>query len=163
MRRHLMTVSTLVTDRIVLHRTVFAFITELFGRQGMGSEERKEICCYFGCLAKECKPTYMPCLSTCRSHSEPSVNDRPQNSHGKRFSGAPLSGNIMGSGKRQHSPWIRKCQGKKGPLWSCSDPLCCTFSSLRSKRTYLSITCVCENATPPKQTDTASDISHPKS
>lgn len=57
-----------------------------------------------GCLAREHKPTYMPCLSTCRSHSEPSVKDRPQNSHGKRFSGALLSGNIMGSAKRQHSP-----------------------------------------------------------
>lgn len=99
MQGHPMTAPTLATDRIVFHRTVFAFITELSGRQGMGWGNAQRSAVTFSCLAKECKPTYMPCLSTCRSHSEPSVNDRPQNSHGKRFSGAPLSGNIMGSGK----------------------------------------------------------------
>ena len=161
MQRRLMTVATLVIDRTVLHRTVFAFITGLSARQGMWWENAQRSTVTFGCLAKECKPTYMPCLSTCRSHSEPSVKDRPQNSHGKRFSGTPLSGNIMGSGKRQHSQW--KCQGKKGPLWSYSDPLCGTVSSLRSNRTYLSNNYVCENATPPNQSDTASNKSHPKS
>lgn len=166
MQAHLMTVSMLVTVRIVPHRNVFAFITEVLGRQGVcvcgewWNAQRPTVTS--GWLAKECTPTYMPCLSTCRSHSEPSVNDRPQNSHGKRFSGAPLSGNIMGSGKRQHSSLIWKCQHKKGPLWPYSNPLCCTFSSLKGKRTYLSSNCVCENATPTKQSDTASDKFHSK-
>lgn len=56
--------------------------------------------------------TYMPCLSTCLSHSEPCENARPQNSHGKRFSvlrAAPRSENLIRSVKREQSvtcaPW----------------------------------------------------------
>lgn len=97
----------------------------------------------FDFLAKENKWTYMPCLSTCLSHSEPSVNDRPQNSHGKRFSGGPLSGNIMESGKGKHSLCIFKCQGKKWPLSCCSNSSHCSKLedvSLGGKKTYPSTT-----------------------
>lgn len=50
--------------------------------------------------------TYMPCLSTCRSHSEPCENARPQNSHGKRFSvlrAAPRSENLIRSVRREQT------------------------------------------------------------
>lgn len=59
-------------------------------------------------LGQRCRDgsTYMPCLSTCLSHSEPCENARPQNSHGKRFSvliGVPQSPNLISSAKRKQS------------------------------------------------------------
>lgn len=53
--------------------------------------------------------TYMPCLSTCLSHSEPCENARPQNSHGKRFSGliaAPWSENLIRSVRRKQKRYL---------------------------------------------------------
>ena len=53
--------------------------------------------------------TYMPCLSTCLSHSEPWENARPQNSHGKRFSvliAAPWSENLKRSVRRKQAYYL---------------------------------------------------------
>lgn len=53
--------------------------------------------------------TYMPCLSTCLSHSEPCENARPQNSHGKRFSvliAAPWSENLIRSVRRKQNCYL---------------------------------------------------------
>lgn len=80
---------------------------------------------HFGQKRSRDSATYMPCLSTCLSHSEPCENALPQNSHGKRFSGfiaAPWSENLirsvrrkqkcylcaMGIGRRDKSIFIRK-------------------------------------------------------
>lgn len=108
--------------RITCHIPVFAFIM-FFGVFFGGGKEwvgrSTKINCYIWLLCKGvCKPTYMPCLSTCRSHAEPSVNDRLQNSHGKHFSRAPLSTYIMDSGREQNYLHIDEHQGKKGPLYS---------------------------------------------
>lgn len=117
------------------------FINHSFlGEQGWGGGYIQRPIDTFGCLAREHKSTYMPCLSTCRSHSEPSVKDRPQNSHGKRFSGALLSGNIMGSEKRQHRPSTQKCQGRRGLLWPYPGTLCCASHSREAKRLSCRIT-----------------------
>lgn len=140
--RYPITVATMKTE-FFLHIVVLAFITGLLGRWWTWWGNTQDLLSPLAFLAKENKTTYMPCLSTCRSHSEPSVNDRPQNSHGKRFSGGPLSGNIMESGKGKHSLWIFKCKGKKGLLSCCSDSSHCSELgdvSLGSKKTYPSTT-----------------------
>lgn len=67
--------------RIPCHIPVFATITVFLGGRGEWVGRCTKINYYIRLLNKGvCKPTYMPCLSTCRSHSEPSVNS--QNSHG---------------------------------------------------------------------------------
>lgn len=65
--------------------------------------------------------TYMPCLSTCLSHSEPWENTRPQNSHGKRFSvliAAPRSENLIRSVRRKQKCYL--CAGERAEEKSTS-------------------------------------------
>lgn len=132
------------------------------GGQGWGGGNMQKSTDTFGCLAREEKATHMPCLSTCRSHSEPSVKDRPQNSHGKRFSGALLSGNIMGSGKKTAQPISSEMPGQERN-WHHSDPApvlsAAPLAPEKQKDFLVKLLGKCSSE---KKSDTASDKSHPR-